>query len=234
MSTIRLPPYRVVTNTVRGRLFAALRRSDAPPARRAWHAARRAQHPRMSGATTAKNCPSLAMCSGSSPSSSQAPRTLSLNRNLFLLQDRFPSRNRAPVRSAMWQRRRAWDRASSERPAPSFAARPHQWQHGARIGRRSGFQIQFAAGQQNGDAVVADGAGEQNLVAGPYGPGDISTPRSAADSGGRDVHAVGFAVFDDFGVAARDRHARAFAPRAAMARTSLPESPSAARLREHK
>ena len=29
------------------------------------------------GATTARNCPSLAMCSGSSPSSSQAPRTVS-------------------------------------------------------------------------------------------------------------------------------------------------------------
>ena len=56
-------------------------------------------------------------------------------------------------------------------PTDSRASRPNQSldqrQHGAGIGAKVGFKIEFAARQQNRDAVIANGPGEQNPVAQP-------------------------------------------------------------------
>jgi hypothetical protein len=46
----------------------------------------------------------------------------------------------------------------------------------ARVEQRSAFEIELAARQQNGDAVVADRAGEKNFVAGRTDAGSISIP----------------------------------------------------------
>ena len=70
-----------------GGLFADL--ADDPALRRRPESAaeRSSAISAYSGATTARNCPSLAMCSGSRPSSSQAPRTASRTGNRFF--DRY-------------------------------------------------------------------------------------------------------------------------------------------------
>ena len=60
--------------------------------------------------------------------------------------------------------------------------RLHQRQHGAGIGAQVGLQFQFAARQQNRDAVIADRAGEQHLVAGRAPNAD---QRSRREAGGR-------------------------------------------------
>ncbi len=84
-----------------------------------------------------------------------------------------------------------------------------QRKHGARVGTKIGFEIELAARQQNGDAVIADGPGEQNLVADAHRARiDVHAVNQAADAGRGDVHLVGFAVFDHFGVAAGDADSR--------------------------
>ena len=84
-----------------------------------------------------------------------------------------------------------------------------QRQHGARIGTKIGFEIEFAARQQDGDAMIADRAGKQNLVANAHRTRiDSHSMQQAADAGGGDVHLVGFTVFDDFGVAPGDADSR--------------------------
>ena len=58
--------------------------------------------------------------------------------------------------------------------------------------------------------MIADGAGEHDLVAGANRRGgELEAGNQAADAGGGDVHLVGFAVLDDFRVASRDDHAGA-------------------------
>jgi phosphoheptose isomerase len=90
-----------------------------------------------------------------------------------------------------------------------YGQRLYQRQHGARIGTQIRLQIQLAARQQNGDAVVADRAGEQDLVAVPHRRRRDTQPRyQLTDAGGRDVHTVCLAVLDDLGIAACDDHAR--------------------------
>ena len=107
--------------------------------------------------------------------------------------------------------------------------------YGARVGAEIGLEIQVAARQQDGDAVIADRPGEQDLVAGTNGCGvDVDPVDEAADSGGGDVHAVGFAVLDHFGVAADHRDAGAFQAASAMARTSASRTGSRGPLRERR
>ena len=78
----------------------------------------------------------------------------------------------------------------------------NQWKHGARVGLKFGFQVQISASQQYRDAMIADRAGEQNLVAGPHRlRRDLDAGEQTPDSGRGDVHAVGLAVLHDFGVA---------------------------------
>ena len=68
--------------------------------------------------------------------------------------------------------------------------------------------------------MIADGAGEQNLVADTHGARiDCHAGKQAPDAGRRDVHVVGLAVLDDFGIAGGDSHAGSRAA-SAMARTS--------------
>ena len=58
--------------------------------------------------------------------------------------------------------------------------------------------------------MIADGAGEQHLVAGAHGPRvDVNAGDGAADSRSGDVHAVGLAALDNLGVAADHCDARA-------------------------
>ena len=107
------------------------------------------------------------MCSGSRPSSSQAPRTASRT-GIAVFGD-----HDAQAAIARQFVERSGDAAARRIAHPANAAadgvrqRLHQRKHGARIGAEVRFQIEFAARQQDGDAVIADGAGEQNLVAGP-------------------------------------------------------------------
>ena len=68
-------------------------------------------------------------------------------------------------------------------PGPAASnQRFDQRQHGARIGAKVGFEIELAARQQNGDAVIADRAGEQNLVADAH---RARIDGHAMESGGR-------------------------------------------------
>ena len=86
--------------------------------------------------------------------------------------------------------------------------RLHQGQHGTGVGAEVRLQIEFTARQQNRDAVVADGPGKQDLVAAAdRSRRDAQSRDQMADSGSGDVHLIGFAVFDHFGVAARDNDA---------------------------
>lgn len=77
--------------------------------------------------------------------------------------------------------------------------------HGASVRAKIGFEIEFAAREQDGNAVIADRAREKNPIA------DADRTRinrdagkEAADAGGGYVHAVGFAMLDDFGVTGSD------------------------------
>ena len=75
--------------------------------------------------------------------------------------------------------------------------------------RRSRFEIELAARQQNRDAMVADRPGKQNLVADAHRARiDGHSTKQPADPGGGDVHLVGLAVLDDFGVAPGDANSR--------------------------
>src|SRR5208282_1980168 len=83
--------------------------------------------------------------------------------------------------------------------------RLNERKNGARVRAQIGFEIEIAAGEQDGDAMIADGAGEKNFVAGAHGlRRDFDAGEKAPDSGGGDVHGVGLAVLDDFCVAAGD------------------------------
>ena len=87
----------------------------------------------------------------------------------------------------------------------------HQRQHRTRIRAEVRVQIQFAARQQNRDAVIADGTRKKNLVARPNRGGRNAQPRNQmADPRSRDVHLIGLAVLDDFGIAARDHDTGGF------------------------
>ena len=60
--------------------------------------------------------------------------------------------------------------------------RLNQRQHGARVGAQFGFQIEFSSGQQNGNAVIANRAREQNFVAWLHG---LRPKSPRPESGGR-------------------------------------------------
>ena len=51
--------------------------------------------------------------------------------------------------------------------------------------------------------MIADGAGEQDFIAGSHSAGiDVDAGDGGADSGGSDVHAIGLATLDDLRIAA--------------------------------
>ena len=160
------------------------------------------------------------MCSGSRPSNSQAPRTASRTGICSSKQnDAQPAVARQFVQRG---RHAAAGRIAHPAHARTGSANQgfDQRQHGARVGTQVGFEIELAARQQDGDAVIADRAGEQDLVAQAHRARiDVHAVNRAADAGGGDVHPVGLAVLDDLGVAAGDAHPRA-ARGFAMARTS--------------
>ena len=156
--------------------------------------------------------------------------------------DRAIRRRRAPYRESVRVLRRQQTPKSQSR-ASSFSEVATPPRVGSRIqrmpGRRdparastsgstdrvseqsSAFEIEFAAREQNGDAMIADGPAEQHLVAGTNRCGETVRPGiEPADSRSGDVHAVGFAVLDNFCIAADDRRRPALAAAFAMARTS--------------
>ena len=201
-------PAAPVTRTDHDRTGGLLPRTSpmicALPPPGVWRKASRAASA-WSGATTARNWPSLAMCKGSSPSSSQAPRTASRTGiDSSLKHDSQPAIARQFVeRSGNAAARRIAHPANA---GPSGLCQGfHQGKHGTRVRTKIGFQIEFAARQQNSDAVIADRSGKQNLVAGADGPRDrFSAGHRPPNAGRGDVHAIGFAVLDNFRVAARD------------------------------
>src|SRR5271165_1179836 len=72
-----------------------------------------------------------------------------------------------------------------------------QRQDAARVGRQVGFKVEFAAREEDGDAVVPNRSREDNFVAETNGSCiDGHLRHEAADTGGCDVHAVGFAALD--------------------------------------
>src|ERR1700690_3618743 len=81
----------------------------------------------------------------------------------------------------------------------------NQRQYGTRVGAKISREIELAARQQDSDAVIADWTGEQNFVARTNRPRiDLQPSYWPANSGCGYVHEIGFAMFDDFGVATRD------------------------------
>src|SRR6185437_10188248 len=78
----------------------------------------------------------------------------------------------------------------------------HQWEDASSVGIEIGFEIQFATGEQNRYAVIADGSGKNDLVARPNRRGiDVNTRKQLPNSGGADVHLVGLAVFHNLRIA---------------------------------
>src|SRR5439155_24279679 len=82
---------------------------------------------------------------------------------------------------------------------------PGQW---GGVALQHGLELDPLANGHDGDAVVADRAGDQDAVARP-GVADGQPPALGddADAGGRDVDLVAFAAVDDFGVAGHERYA---------------------------
>ena len=91
-------------------------------------------------------------------------------------------------------------------PGPaSRAMRFYQREDGARVGAQVGFEVELAASQKDGDAVIADGAGQKNLVARANRSWiNLQAGQGTTNAGGGDVHAIGFAVLDHLGVASGD------------------------------
>jgi len=85
----------------------------------------------------------------------------------------------------------------------------YQRENGTGIRPQVRLEIEFSPRQKNCDAMIADRAGEQHLVAGTNGSGiDLQSVQGTTDSGGGDVHKVGFAMLDNLGIAAGDCDAR--------------------------
>src|SRR5277367_3093079 len=64
-------------------------------------------------------------------------------------------------------------------------------------------QVKFAARQQNGDAMIANWPGEDNLVPCAHGlRAKIYATQRSPNARGRDIHVIRFAVFHNFGITA--------------------------------
>ncbi len=75
--------------------------------------------------------------------------------------------------------------------------------------RRFRLQVEFASREKNGDSVVPNGSGEQNLVARAHGPRiDVHTGQERTDAGRGDVHPVSFAMLHDLRVTACNSDSR--------------------------
>ena len=96
-------------------------------------------------------------------------------------------------------------------PGPAaLDQRLDQRKHRAGVGAEVGFEIELAAGQQDGDAVIADRAGQQDLVArrAPSAAPSVTPGMRRPMPVVVMYMPVGLAVLDDLGVAAGDRDAR--------------------------
>ena len=93
---------------------------------------------------------------------------------------------------------------------PAAGARHHgrdQPVQRRRVGQDRGVERQVLAQRHDGDAMVADRAGQQHHIARPRAVAGQDQPgRHDADAGGGDEHAVGLAALDHLGVAGDDRH----------------------------
>src|ERR1700720_2867694 len=47
--------------------------------------------------------------------------------------------------------------------------RLHEWKHGSRVGPQLSLEVEISPGQQYGDAMISNRAGEKNLVTRPHG-----------------------------------------------------------------
>ena len=163
----------------------------------------------VSGGTIATSLPSLATYIGSSPRISQAPRTVSRTGISVSRKTCRPSIARRS-HSAPSPLRRESDRAgngyrasTSSMSATSGAARAIAFDHA--------FEFQVLALRQNGHAVIADVAAEDDFVSGLRAVGgDVDRPFDDANAGGRDEDFVALAAIHHLGVAGDQLHAGFF------------------------
>ena len=120
-----------------------------------------------SGATTARNWPSLAMCKRIEAQQFASAANGVANRNFF-----FEDMDAQPAVARQFIQR-CGNAAAGGVAHPANAGSGlsghglNQGKYRTRVGAQICFEVQFAARQQDGDAVIADRAGKQNLVAGP-------------------------------------------------------------------
>src|ERR1017187_10323818 len=78
----------------------------------------------------------------------------------------------------------------------------HQGVQGGGIAFDGSVEADVLAFGEDGNAVIAEGAGEQHEVAGPgVGGGEVDAGADASDAGGIDENAVARALFDNLGIA---------------------------------
>ena len=156
ISITRVPPYAVLPGRS-PRLFANLAddRGFVP----AWRVSRERRAPlsAYSGATTARNWPSFAMCKRIEAEQFACAAHRIAHRNpLFEEHDPRPQSRASSFRSGHSAAR------GIAHPANARACRTRhrfdQRKHRARIGTDLAFEIEFAAREQNRDAVIADRA----------------------------------------------------------------------------
>ena len=151
--------------------------------------------------------PSQATYIGSMPSSSEAPRTSARTGISSSLTSTPTSAALAislrmvatPPRVASRMARTPGTASSSPATSP-FS--------GGGVGADVGLDVELAAGQHDGDAVVADRAGHDDGVARlGLGHAEAHVPLDEPDARGVDVAAVGLALLHHLGVAGDDVHA---------------------------
>jgi hypothetical protein len=77
---------------------------------------------------------------------------------------------------------------------------------GRGVGLDAGVEGEITAGEHHGHAVVTDGPRRDHDIARRHpGGGELTSRGDHPDAGRRDVHPVGGAPVDDFGVARHDR-----------------------------
>src|SRR5262249_38159796 len=91
-----------------------------------------------------------------------------------------------------------------------FDERGGEWIDRTRVGLQRCGEVDVAASEKDGDAVIADAPGDENPIPGPYGSGGQRRARiHTTDTRRCDVEAVSSSGLDGLGAAAHDSNTRA-------------------------